>query len=187
MDSPKSCADHLKPPRLTYYKDGTREQATQYAPELAVIVARWFAEHGDALRSLTGGWDLATVVPSANREPPQPLTLALAKLKSPHIPNLTNLLVRHKGDVGHRKLSDEGFRATSSIDASRVLLLDDVYTTGGTAQSAASALQMAGADVVALIPIARRLNPDYTPGVRALWNRQVSIPYKFTDSQWWEP
>jgi predicted amidophosphoribosyltransferase len=172
--------------RLTYYKDGTPEQKRRYAPEIAIIVARWFAEHEGALRTLTGGWDFVTVVPSATREPPQPLASALLALESPHAPALTDLLVRHLGEIGHRKLSDEGFRPSSSIDGSRVLLLDDVYTTGGTAQSAASALQFADADVVALIPIARRINPDYRADVRALWERQSALSYRFTDAQWWE-
>jgi len=172
--------------RLTYYKDGTPEQRRRYASEIGIIVARWFAEHEAALRSLTGGWDVVAVVPSAKRGLPQPLESAMQDLDSPHIPDLSQPLARHVGDIGHRKLSDEGFRPTQSVDSLRVLLLDDVFTTGSTAQSAASTLQIAGANVVALVPIARRLNPEYTAGVRALWDRQASIPYRFADSLWWE-
>jgi orotate phosphoribosyltransferase len=40
-----------------------------------------------------------------------------------------------------------------------VLLIDDTMTTGAHVQSAASALMLAGATVVAAVPIGRYLNP----------------------------
>lgn len=50
------------------------------------------------------------------------------------------------------------FRAVSRAPA-RVLLVDDVYTTGSTASAAASALRAAGARRVEVVTFARALRP----------------------------
>jgi orotate phosphoribosyltransferase len=82
-------------------------------------------------------------------------------------------------------LSDIAFRPVVDVTGWGVLLLDDVYTTGARSQSAASALTLAGALVVAIVVIARRVNPAYKPGVQALWDRQRAIPFSFTALPWW--
>jgi hypothetical protein len=72
--------------RLTLYKDGDKHQRQAYAPLIAAIVERFFLEHGDALRNMVGGWDVVTVVPSADRQPPHPLGAALKALPTQHLP-----------------------------------------------------------------------------------------------------
>ncbi|MGW2492183.1 hypothetical protein ACWCV9_33910 [Streptomyces sp. NPDC001606] len=42
-----------------------------------------------------------------------------------------------------------------------VLLIDDTWTTGNHAQSAAASLKAAGANSVAIVVLGRRLNIDY--------------------------
>jgi hypoxanthine phosphoribosyltransferase len=49
------------------------------------------------------------------------------------------------------------------IEGKRVLLLDDVYTSGASIQSAASTLALAGARVIAGVVVARFINPDFAP------------------------
>jgi predicted amidophosphoribosyltransferase len=49
------------------------------------------------------------------------------------------------------------FAATTCITASRVVLVDDVYTSGSTVSAAASALRRAGADRVEVVTFARAL------------------------------
>jgi hypothetical protein len=39
--------------------------------------------------------------------------------------------------------------------------------------------------VAGIVVIARRVNPDWKPGVRVLWDRQVAEPFSFTDLPWW--
>ena len=51
------------------------------------------------------------------------------------------------------------FRATQPLPGAAVLLLDDTWTTGSTAQSAAVALHAAGARHVAVVVLGRHLNP----------------------------
>lgn len=171
--------------RLTYYKDGDDAERAKYAPEVASILERFFAENDSRLVNVTGGWDSACVVPSESRVPPHPLELALSAWPATHVPNREVLLERHVGRLGHRALSDDAFRTLIDVAGRRVLLLDDVYTTGARSQSAASALSIAGAQVVAIVVIARRINPTFMPGVQALWDRQVTIPFSFTDAPWW--
>ena len=63
-----------------------------------------------------------------------------------------------------------------------MLLLDDTFTTGASFQSAASALSLAGADVVAGVVIGRVIdtgNADRFPDKAALWKRQRAIPFTF--------
>jgi hypothetical protein len=171
--------------RLTNYKDGETDERRRYAPEVASILDRFFAEQGDRLWDRTRGWDVACIVPSESRVPPHPLETALSGLPATHVPAREVLLVRDVGHVGHRVLNDNAFRPTEDVVGRGIILLDDVYTTGGRSQSAASALTIAGADVVAVVVVARRVNPDWKPGVRAMWDRQASIPFSFTDQPWW--
>lgn len=179
------CKPSLLRDRLTLYKDGSDHERQAYPPVIAAIVDRFFLEHGTALSTVVGGWDVITVVPSTDREPPQPLEVALAALPARRLERPRVLLTRGSGEVDHNKMSDDAFRATEAIQGSRVLLLDDVYTTGATAQSAASALHLAGATVCAVVAIGRRVNPDWRPGIRALWDRQRAVPFRFRDPPWW--
>ena len=59
------------------------------------------------------------------------------------------------------------------------------FTRPARAPSAASALSRAGATVAAIVVVARRVNPDYKPGVQAMWNRQAPIPFSFKAAPWW--
>jgi predicted amidophosphoribosyltransferase len=171
--------------RLTNYKAGDHPDRRRYAREVAAILDRFFAEHGPALEALTDGWDAACVVPSESRPTPHPLEVALDELPAAHVPPREVLLERDVGEVGHRVLSDHAYRVRKKVAGKAVLVLDDVYTTGGRAQSAASALSLAGARVAGIVVIARRVNPDWKPGVRVLWDRQVAEPFSFTDLPWW--
>ncbi len=72
--------------------------------------------------------------------------------------------------------SDEGYRVTQSVCGKSILLIDDTFTTGARLQSAASALQLAGADVVAAVVIGRVINPEFSG---ALWERVSKMPFSF--------
>jgi orotate phosphoribosyltransferase len=60
------------------------------------------------------------------------------------------------------------FNATASLDGVPVLLIDDTWTTGASAQSAAAALRKAGAGSVAAVMIGRYLNRDWHDNDRRL-------------------
>ena len=76
---------------------------------------------------------------------------------------LTTALVRLRNTEQQSKLEDEvrrnalkdAFRAEDSVAGRRVLLVDDVYTTGATARECAKALGAAGALSVSLLVYAK--------------------------------
>ena len=80
-----------------------------------------------------------------------------------HLP-LASLLQRTRDSTRQRALSELArrrnlagvFAATDGITA-RLLLIDDIYTTGATANAAASALRRAGARHVDVVTFARTL------------------------------
>ncbi|MHB8288598.1 MAG: ComF family protein [Acidimicrobiales bacterium] len=172
--------------RMTFYKDPKEPDHARYPNEVAAILDRYFFEHGGALADCIGGWDNACLVPSATRLPPHPLELALMGLPASYVPERSALLQRHTGEVDHRKLSNDAYRPVADVSGHRILILDDVYTTGARSQSAASSLALGGAKVAGIVVIARRVNPAFNPGVRALWDRQKSLPFSFGSPPWWQ-
>lgn len=171
--------------RLTYYKDPEEPAHARYPSEVAAIVERFFYEHGERLRKRTGGWDGICIVPSESRRPPHPLGEALHGISARYVEVPKVLLIRGPGLLGHRVLSDDAFLPAEDVRDRRLLVLDDVYTTGARAQGAASALALAGAEVVAVVVVGRRVNPSWRPGVQALWDRQAALNYDFKALPWW--
>jgi hypothetical protein len=63
---------------------------------------------------------------------------------------------------GPREVHSDHFRVPGDVPGdAHVLLLDDTWTRGGHAQSAALALRTAGAQRVSVLVVARWLNPDF--------------------------
>jgi hypothetical protein len=168
---------------LTGYKgsaDGTEPPDPACMPPVRALAGRFLLEHGEALAARLGGFDGIVVVPSTDRKPPHPLgsVLATLDLDVPLLP----WLMRGPGDVGFRRPVADGFVATASATAGRVLLADDVYTTGARANSAAHALRFAGVDVAGLVVLARRVNTSYDPQALAMWDRQAALPFDWRTS-----
>jgi hypothetical protein len=99
----------------------------------------------------------ACVVPSGRGRPgPHPLReLLRGCLALPW----AELLARPGGDTWARALDPGRFRAPRPLTGAAVLLLDDTWTSGGSAQSAAVALRRAGARSVAVVVLGRHLPP----------------------------
>jgi hypothetical protein len=113
------------------------------------------------------------VVPSGQGRPgPHPLRgllspyLALAEVA---------LTVRADEPLG-RSLNPWRFAAGRGAAGAGVLLLDDTWVSGASAQSAAVALRMAGARHVAVVVLGRHLNPA-DPGSRAMVSALAASPY----------
>lgn len=123
-------------------------------------------------------WDLVTTVPSTSGRTPHPLEEALrldAWLGAQH----RTTLVRGGERLDHLRASDAAFSIASGVDVAgkRVIVLDDTYTSGARAQSAASALALAGAAVLAVVPVGRVVNPTVMAWVAAWWRSQTHLPY----------
>jgi hypothetical protein len=99
----------------------------------------------------------ACVVPSGRGRPgPHPLRELLRDCLA--LP-WAALAARPGGDTWARALDPSRFRAPWPVTGAAVLLLDDTWVSGGSAQSAAVALRRAGARSVAVVVLGHHLPP----------------------------
>jgi hypothetical protein len=91
---------------------------------------------------------------------------------------LAPVLAKGTEPVGHLRASSGGFRLVGPVAGQQVLVLDDTYTSGARAQSAAVALASGGADVAAIVPIGRLIHPDHSSATGALWAHQQQEPFE---------
>ena len=170
---------------LTRYK-GRDDEEDVYEPAFVDIVrsifGRFVIEHGQALEAAAGTFDAMVVVPSTSRPGRHPLEAVLESLglDTP----LLHLLERGAGDLGFRRPAKDGFKVTGDHESMRVILVDDVYTTGSRLNSAAAALTVAGHHVSAGLVLARRVNPAYNQRAAALWQTAASAPFRWETSPW---
>jgi len=78
-----------------------------------------------------------------------------------------------------RQASDAAYEVVADVAGLDLLLIDDTFTTGASIQSAASALQLAGANVVGAVVVGRVINPEFTPETKALWAKARGLPFRF--------
>src|SRR5205823_12623199 len=71
--------------------------------------------------------------------------------------------------------SRDRYTTARSFDGEPILLIDDTWTTGANAQSAAAALRAAGAGPVAAVVIGRHLNREWHENDRRL--RGITLPF----------
>ena len=64
----------------------------------------------------------------------------------------------------------------------RLLLVDDVYTTGSRLNSAAYTLRDAGFEIAGAFVIARRVNVDFDARAAEMWNRQSANTFRWDTS-----
>jgi phosphoribosylpyrophosphate synthetase len=122
---------------------------------------------------------LLTIVPSSGgRAGTHPLEVAVLMARAQR-PLYRRLLERTDVEVDHREPNERAYRVVEDGQGQRVLLIDDTFTTGARVQSAASALALAGAEVVAAVVLGRVVRPTYSDEARALWDQQRAIPFDF--------
>lgn len=167
---------------LRRYKDGATARARDHdAAVLARLLDRFLADHGPCLERRAGqGWDLLTTVPSTVGRPGRhPLEEALDT-----VPWLAarrrSLVVPTAVATGHNRASDRAFAVTRAIRGASVVVVDDTYTSGARAQSAAAALRRAGAAVAAIVPVGRVVDPAHGHHAAAWWAHLSAQPYDFT-------
>jgi hypothetical protein len=97
------------------------------------------------------------VVPSGRGRPG---THPLRTLVQPYLAlPWADLAVCAREPVQARDLDPGRFRVAARLTGTSVLLLDDTWTSGSSAQSAAIALKRAGASRVAVVTLGRHVNP----------------------------
>src|SRR5580693_9221224 len=131
--------------------------ASARASVLALMMA-FLTDHGPCVWQRAGmpPPDRLAVVPTgAGRPGPHPLL----RLVSPYLRLPGCSLALRPGRQG-RDLDLDRFQVTARPAGASVLLLDDTWVSGASAQSAAAALKLAGARHVAVIVLGRHVNPD---------------------------
>lgn len=158
---------------LRDYKDGPPRTRQVLSDRVAALAGAFLWRRGPELAP--GGWDAVVAVPStAGRGGPHPLEAALGRVEW-LAPQLAVSAVAYvgPGGCGHRRTDEEGFRVDPDLAGARVLVVDDTWASGARAQSAASALVGAGAQVVAVAVLGRYVSPVVGTGIEQWWVRQV--------------
>ena len=148
---------------LWRYKSGL-PGAAEAGARLTAMLSGFLREHASRVWRSAGmisGPGLAAVVPSGQgRLGAHPLLGIVAScVDLPLVP----LSVAHGAAGRARGLGDslavDWLTAARSVAGADVLLVDDTWVSGGSAQSAAAALKTAGARRVALVVLGRHIDP----------------------------
>jgi len=152
---------------LWRYKSRDAPAASARASILALLLA-FLADHGACVwrhAAMPPPGCLAVVPTGYGRPGPHPL-LALA---APYLRLPVTRLVIRPGEQG-RDPNPNRFSAERSTAGASVLLLEDTWVSGASAQSAAAALKRAGARHVAVVVLGRHVDPaDELGGPLAAW------------------
>jgi hypothetical protein len=167
---------------LASYKRLSGEVARRLGAELAAVLWRFLALHEECVAGAAGmaSFDLVTTVPSGVRERDErhPLRWIVGELVVPTRDRHERLLVRSPVDAGPREVDPSKYTAVRELGGQSVLLIDDTWTTGASAQSAAAALKAAGAGPTAAVVIGRHLNREWHENDRRL--RGIVGPFDWT-------
>jgi hypothetical protein len=134
-------------------------EAGPAAARLRELLATFLTEHGRSVwqaAGMTAGPEAVAVVPSGQGRPgAHPLvSLVLACAELPLVP-LAVVAPQAHG----RGVNPGWVRVADRVDGADVLVVDDTWVSGGSAQSVAAALKLAGARRVAVVVLGRHVNP----------------------------
>ena len=141
---------------LWRYKSWRTPSASARAALLALLLT-FLHDHGPCVwrhAGMAGPARLAVVPTGGGRPGPHPLL----ELTSPYLRLPPTRLAMWPGRQG-RDLDIQRFNAERAVAQADVLLLDDTWVSGASAQSAAAALKLAGARRVAIVVLGRHLDP----------------------------
>jgi predicted amidophosphoribosyltransferase len=154
------------------YKRLPGQLARRLRLELAAILRRYLAGHERCLARTAGtaSFELVTTVPSSDRhrDDNHPLREIVSRALGPASRRHERLLRRTAFEIGEREFDALKYIAARPLDGDAVLLIDDTWTTGANAQSAAAALKAAGAGRVAALVIGRHVHREWHDNDRRL-------------------
>jgi len=141
-----------------YKSDGAGQNAARTALRLMLLV--FLHEHGRcvwACARIAAPTHVAVVPTGRGRPGAHPLEA----LVGPYLALPPAALAIRPGEpVYGRDLHTGRFQAAGRLTGATVLLLDDTWTSGSSAQSAAAALKLAGARSVVTVVLGRHVNPS---------------------------
>jgi hypothetical protein len=144
---------------LWVYKSALAGAGRAQAALLALLLV-FLRDHGSCAWRLAGGGaptHLAVVPSTRGRHGPHPLQVLVAPALALPWVHLAIRAHQDPPDPDDRYLSLDRFAVRQRLPRAQVLLLDDTWTTGSRAQSAAAALKLAGAVRVVVVVLGRHL------------------------------
>jgi predicted amidophosphoribosyltransferase len=164
---------------LASYKRLTGDVARRLALQLAAVLWRFLELHEACVARAadSDAFEVVTTVPSGDRtrDERHPLRWIVSELVAPTRSRYQQLLHRSNVAVEPRMFKPEKFVVQSTMHGQAVLVIDDMWTTGSNAESAAAALKAAGAGRVAALVVGRHVNRDWNGNDRAL--RNLTTPF----------
>jgi len=167
---------------LRHYKSGSYPgRSSEFTTDVAALSGHFVERHGSCISAEAGGgWDVITSVPSSGTRIGQHPLVTAIKLLRPMGDQYEPLLRRGEVDIDHLHAKSKGYAPLRELDGERVLLLDDTYTSGARAQSAASAINRAGGTVAAIVCVGRVINPHFSSTLHDYWEAQRTTPFSFS-------
>ena len=166
---------------LAGYKRLQGSSARRLTLGLAAVLWRHLALHETCLARATEveAFTLVTTVPSGSleRDAAHPLH-ELVSLVAPLHGRYERVLQRSETPAAPHEFHADKYQPVRDISGRAVLLIDDTWTKGANAQSAAAALKAAGADSVAALVIGRYVNRGWHHNDRQL--RALPQPYDWS-------
>lgn len=147
---------------LADYKRAAEPAVPYLLREIARMLSGFLSEHERCVARAAGveAFHSVIVVPSTHGHPEavHPLRQIVADHVSETSGRHSDALAASGARCTPHTFDPRRFVGTRRLDGQAVLLIDDVWTTGATAQSAAAVLRRAGASRVAIVAIGRYVN-----------------------------
>ena len=144
---------------------------------IRAILWRFFYSHTACLG--TGNWEGVVPVPSTwRRGGVHPLCAALSTLPGLAVADCVELVDASR--LGRGIADEEAFGLRSDVSGRRLVVVDDTWTSGATAQSVASRLALGGAKVVAVVAVGRVVRPNSSSQAARLWKATGSVGFCFS-------
>ena len=157
---------------LAGYKRTGGRVSRHLAVELAAMLWRFLHRHETCLAGAAGtaGFELVVTVPSTDptRDQEHPLRVVVGELMGLTRDRYESVLYRTPAAVHPRAFDRRKFGVLRHLAGEAILLIDDTWTTGANAQSAAAALEAAGSGPVGALVIGRHVNREWGDNDRRL-------------------
>ena len=167
-----------------YKRQRNQTVARQLRLQLAAVLWRFLDTHERCLGRAAGAgsrFDIVTTVPSSDavRDEMHPLRSIVGELAGPTRDRFQRLLTRSTLEAEKRDVVVEKFAPSAELSGASVLLIDDTWVSGGSVQSAAGALKVAGSGAVGVLVFGRLIDQAYEDQ----GERLAALPKQFD----WEP
>lgn len=154
---------------LRHYKDDPREAIrSRFHLQLASVLWLFLDAHevcvAKAAKGSAPAFDVVCVVPSKARDRDERragLRTLLGRTCQHTAERFERLLIPTDRGSSEREYDPDRYEATRRVDGEHVLLIDDTWTSGASAQNSGYALKAAGAASVGFVAIGRYVRRDW--------------------------